>query len=103
MIKIYLISILVYIVSIWLAFRRLDKWLDQEYRESEEFKERIDTFTELRQDWFKDMDITTKLILILVGICPIVHWFMTIINFWLVLSPDNADAAIREAIDKILN
>ena len=103
MIKIYLISILVYIVSIWLAFRRLDKWLDQEYRESEEFKERIDTFAEPRQDWFKDMDITTKLVLILVGICPIVHWFATIINFWLVISPDDADAAIREAIDKILN
>ena len=94
MIKIYLISVLIYAVSIWLVL--LDR-LDQEYRESEEFQERFNTFTELRRDWF------AMLILIVVGFCPIVHWFVIIINFWLVISPDTADAAIREAIDKILN
>ena len=103
MLRIYLIGVLIYTISIGLAFWRLTNWLDREYKESEEFKERIDTFTELGPDWFKDMSIKRRWDLALMGLCPIVHWVAAIVYFGLAASPDGMDWLIREAIDKILN
>lgn len=103
MIKIYLISVMVYAVSVWLAFGRLSQWLDQEYRESEDFKERVDTFAEVRQDWFKDMKDESIMRLALVGICPVVHWLGIVVCLALAIVPDKMDWLIREAIDKIFN
>lgn len=103
MIKIYLISVMVYAISVWLAFEGLSRWLDQEYRESEDFKERIDTFAEVRQDWFKDIKDEGIMRLVLVGICPIVHWLGIIVCLALAVVPDKVDWLIRKAIDKIFN
>ncbi len=103
MIKTYVISVIVYIISVWLAFWRLTKWLDDEYRESEDFKERVDTFTELGQDWFKDISTRRRMNLALIGLCPIVHWFAAATYLALAVVPNKMDWFIREAIDKILN
>ena len=103
MIKIYVMGVIVYIISTWLAFWTLTEWLNDEYRESEDFKERVDTFTELGQDWFKDMSTRRRIDLVLMGLCPIVHWLVAIVYLALAIAPDKMDWLIREAIDKILN
>lgn len=103
MIKIYVMGVIVYIISTWLAFWTLTEWLNDEYRESEDFKERVDTFTEVGRDWFKDMSTRRRIDLALMGLFPIVHWFAAATYLVLAVAPDKMDWLIRKVIDKILN
>lgn len=103
--KIYWAGVIVYTGVMVGAWIKIGNILEDAYRESDEFKERIDGFTVPvdRQRYWEQMSWKNRLEWVAVGLCPVVHWIAAAGLSMLFANDELLDELIRETLDKILN